>query len=257
LAALGLTEIKVIKRPSAAIIANGEELLRPGQQLVEAKIFCGNSSALAAQVSRCGGLPHIISIARDSLTALRRQIQRGLQFDIIITIGGSALGDRDLVKEVMAEMGKVVFTQLEMTPGKSTAFGLLRKEGENGQVQIPHFALSGSPTAAMLSFEALVRPAILKMQSLNPYPELVTGQAAQSFSNPGGKMRLAWVSLQAQKGLLIVRPAEGRGVLQSIAAANGIAVIPPGIQKVQAGDCIQMMLLDWFNQGRGCSEGVR
>jgi molybdopterin molybdotransferase len=247
LASLGLSEIKVIRRPVIAIIATGNELAKPGRPLAESQIYCGDSSALAAQVTRYGGLPKILSIARDNPAAVRQHLRRGLQSDLIVTTGGSSMGDRDLVKEIMAEMGRFIFTQVEMTPGKSTAFAMLRKEGARGLEPVPHFALSGNPAAAMLSFEALVRPAILKMQGLNANLDFVTAQALQQFSNPGGKTRLVWASLQSKNGAFTAGPAGAgsRGVLLAIAAANGIAVIPPDTKQILAGETIKVIPLHW------------
>ncbi len=250
LSSAGLTEINVIRRPVVAILATGEELEQPGRLLAEAKIYCGNSTALAAQVKRCGGLPRILNIARDNLPSIRKQMRRGLQCDMLVTTGGSAGGDRDLVKEITAEMGTIIFDQVEMIPGKSSAFGLLCKETGNGQAEIPHWVLSGNPVAAMLSFEALVRPAVLKMRGMDFSLKTITAEAAETFSNAGSKTRLVWVSRQSQNGIIKVRPADVGvgGVLHSIAASDGIAIIPPGVNKVTAGERIEVSPLDWFSE---------
>jgi molybdopterin molybdotransferase len=247
LASLGLTEIQVVRRPRVAIIATGDELVQPGMPIAGAKIYCGNSSALAAQVVSYGGLPKIMNIARDSKAAIKRQIRRGFQHDIILTTGGSAMGDHDFIKEVMTELGNVIFSQIEVNPGKSSALAILNKESEGGQDAVLHFALSGNITAAMLGFEMLVRPALLKMRGLESKLPQVTAKAETPFYNQGGKTRLIWTYLRQQDCFWVARPAgdEGRGVLQSIAAANGIVVIAPQIRQIAPGESVQVIPLDW------------
>jgi molybdopterin molybdotransferase len=247
LASLGLTEIQVVRRPRVAIVATGDELVQPGLPIGEARIYCGNSPALAAQVVSYGGLPKIMNIARDSKAAIRRQIQRGLLCDIILTTGGSSMGDHDFVKEVMTEMGNIIFRQIEVNPGKSTAFAILNKGGEGDRDSILHIALSGNTTAAMLGFETLVRPALLKMRGLSTKLPQVTASAETSFYNQGAKTRLIWTCLRQQNGFWAARPAsdEGQGVLRSIAAANGIAVIAPQINQIAPGELVQVILLEW------------
>ena len=157
------------------------------------------------------------------------------------------MGDHDFIKEVMAELGKIIFAQIEVNPGKSTAFAILNKEREGGRDSVLHFALSGNTTAAMLGFETLVRPALLKMRGLaNKLPQ-VTAKAEKSFYNQGGKTRLVWTSLHQLDGFWAGRPAsdEGQGVLQSIAFANGIAVIAPEIRQIEVGESVQVIPLAW------------
>ena len=247
LASLGLTEIQVIRRPRVAIIATGDELVQPGLPIGEARIYGGNSPALAAQVASYGGLPKIMNIARDSKAAIRRQIQRSLQHDIILTTGGSSMGDHDFVKEVMAEMGNIIFGQIEVNPGKSTAFAILNKGGEGDRDSVLHFALSGNTTAAMLGFETLVRPALSKMRGLSTQLPQVTARAETAFYNQGAKTRLIWTRLHQQDSFWAARPAsdEGQGVLKSIAVANGIAVIAPQINQIAPGESVQVIPLEW------------
>jgi molybdopterin molybdotransferase len=247
LASTGMKEVAVIRRPEVAIIATGEELVTPGHKLSAAKIYCGNASALAAQVVLCGGIARVLSIARDNMPDLKRHILKGLQYDLIVTIGGSSMGDRDLVKEQMADMGRLIFNQLDINPGKSSALALLRSDREGREV--PQFALSGNPSAAMLSFEMLVRPAILKMQGCDWNMKSPVVKAGEAFINNGPRTRLVWVNLiQKENDIYAVKvDLPGSGLLPTIAQARGIAILPAG-SRVSTGEIISLYPLKWYSQ---------
>lgn len=149
-ASLGITRLNVIRRPVVAIISTGEELTNPGTPLRKAKIYSGNAISIAAQVKRYGGVPQIMGIARDNRDSLIRKISNSANADMVITTGGVAGGDRDIVVDTLGSLGKVLFHGLRMTPGKSTAFALLELKDKSGRVrEVPHFALSGNPSATM------------------------------------------------------------------------------------------------------------
>jgi molybdopterin molybdotransferase len=249
LAALGLTRIKVIRRPVAAIIATGEELIAPGKPPADAKIYAGSSFALASQVLRCGAVPKIVGIARDNRLALITKIHRGMKADLVITTGGVSMGDRDLVKEILSEFGEVFYEGIKMAPGKSCAFALLNSTKSGGNLKrVPHFALAGNPTASMIGFEALVRPAIRKMMGYsNPGPDTVEAIVKSRIKSRPGATRFIWVSVEKRNGVCYASPTsdDPRGMLVSLIPADGIAVIGENTLHVEKGDKLPVILLDW------------
>jgi len=249
LSSQGYTKAKVIHRPVVAIIATGEELAMPGRTLSSPQVFNGNSFSLAAQVLRCGGLPKILGIARDTKSSLLSKIRRGIQADILIISGGVSMGDYDLVKKVMAELGEIVFWQVRMNPGRPFAFALLHRTGIDGQVKkVPHLALTGNPTAGMVNFEVLVRPAILKMTGrINVAPKMIEAVSENPLDNKSGLRRYIWVKLERREGCYYAIAASllTKGVLPSIALADGLAVISEETSRVEKGDRLPVILLDW------------
>ncbi len=249
LAALGLTRIKVIRRPVVAIIATGEELTAPGKPLAAAKIYAGSSYALAAQVQRCGAIPQILGIARDTRLALIAKIRRGLKADLIVTTGGVSMGDRDLVKEILSEFGEIFYEGIKMAPGKSCAFALLNDTKFDGSLkQVPHFALSGNPPASMIGFEVLVRPAIRKMMGYaDTGPDIVEAVMESRIKNSPGTKRFIWVSIEKRNSLCYASSTseDPRGMLVSLIPADGIAVIDENILRVEKGDKLSVILLHW------------
>ncbi len=245
LASLGRTGIRVIRRPAAAIIPTGEELVNPGKPLSGAQIYSSVSLAIAAQVRRCGGIPRIMTIARDNRRSLFARIRQGLKSDLIITCGGSSAGDFDLVNKAMSEMGEILFRKVNMAPGRTFSFGLLRK---NDNIGVPHFALAGNPSAGMINFEVMVRPAIIKMQGkTNIRPEIIEAVMEDPFRNKKRARCYLWADIRREgKGYSAsLQRNAGEGILPSIASANGLVIIPEERMEIKAGDRVEAALLDW------------
>ncbi len=241
LASLGQTHVRVVRRPVVAIIATGQELVNPGQRLAGPQIYVGNSSAIASQVLKCGGIPRILGIARDNKPSIVAKIRRASGADLIITTGGVSRGDRDLVKGVLATMGKIIFRQVGMTPGEHSAFALV-------EPHIPHFALSGNPPASLVAFEVLVRPAILKSLGRKDLsPPLIEAILAEPLRNDKALQRFVWVTLEEHQGSCYARTAgsQVKGVLNSIALAQGLAILPETLAGAEKGATIQVLPLNW------------
>jgi molybdopterin molybdotransferase len=252
LASTGRTDIRVIRRPVAAIIPTGKELVNPGEPLSAAGIYSSHSLAIAAQVKRCGGIPRLLAIAGDNKRSLFARVRQGLKADLLITCGGSSAGDFDLVNVAMAEMGEVVFQGVNMAPGRTFSFGRLRKAGlRNEGSHIPHFALAGNPSAGMVNFEVLARPAILKMQGrARTSPEMIEAVIEESFKNKKQARCYLWSEIRKEGDIFFARVnrTPGGGILPSIASANGLAVIPEDKAGTNSGDKVQAILLDWKQQ---------
>ena len=248
LASMGKSRIMVFRKPTVAIIATGDELVRPGGRLTRGKIYSGNSVAVAALVRHYGGVPKILGIARDKETALAAKIQKGLTADAIITIGGVSKGDFDLVRLVVAKIGEVVFPGIRMMPGTATAFGILRRLSADGmQKAIPVFSLPGPPAACLINFEILVRPALLRMLGFktvaHPSVEAIALDAVRHKRPVAFAM---FTSLQTLDGECQVKfdITEEKSMQACLAAANSLTIVPEGAA-VKAGNKIQVLPLDW------------
>ena len=105
LASSARTSVPVIRRPRVAILSTGDELLMPGEPLAPGRIFDSNGPALAAAVREAGATPITLPIARDDPATLREQLEQGLRADALVTSAGVSTGDRDLVREVLRDLG--------------------------------------------------------------------------------------------------------------------------------------------------------
>jgi len=156
MAALGFAQVEVYRRPVVAIVSTGDELVGITETPGPGKIRNSNSYSLAAQVLAAGGIPRILGIASDNEASTRALLTRASEFDLLVTTGGVSMGDFDVVRNVLEEIGKMEFWKVAMRPGAPQTYGTI--DGT------PFFGLPGNPTSTMVGFELFVRPAIRKMR---------------------------------------------------------------------------------------------
>jgi len=249
LASLGCSSAKVIRRPVVAILATGDEVVDITQPLPEGKIYNSNSYSLAALVLRCGGMPQILGIASDVEDSLVARLHLGLDADMLITSGGVSLGDYDIVRDVLAKEGEIIFWRVRQKPGKPLAFGMIKALGEGGGVRkIPLFGLAGNPVSAMINFELFARPAMLKMMGRkNLAKPVIEAVIEEPIENSDGRRIFARAVVEKRGGRYFARLTgpQGSGVLTSMALANGLVIVPEDKPGVKKGDSVQVMMLDW------------
>ena len=249
LASLGRTTVRVIRRPTVAILATGDELVDINQPLPAGKIYNSNTYSLAALVRRYGGIPKILGIALDSEHSVVARLCQGLDADMLITTGGVSAGDYDVVKDVLAKQGEISFWTVRMKPGKPLAFGTIKGVSKAGIARnIPHLGLPGNPVSSMVTFELFVRPAILKMMGKkNLTKPTIEAVVENSVVNRDRRRIFARVIVEKRRGQYFARLTgpQGSGILTSMTLANGLMVIPENKTEVVAGDIVQVMMLDW------------
>ncbi len=240
LASFGFTEVKVFRRPKVAILSTGDELVEPGETPGPGQIINSNAYSLAAAVKEAGGEPLLLGIARDNRESLRDKLTAGLQADVLITSAGVSMGDRDLVCEMLAEAGvEQLFWKVNIKPGRPTAFGI--KDNK------PVFSLPGNPVSTMITFEEFVRPALLKMQGhqkvIKPY---VKARLKEKTKKKPGRVQFLRVSITENGDRLIATSSgdQNTGILRTMLHANGIAVLPAERSNIDAGEEVDIHLLD-------------
>ena len=245
LASLGLENVTVVRRPVVAILATGDELLEAGDDYSEGKIYDSNSYSVAAGVLRYGGIPKLLGIARDNLDSMNAKLKEGLDSDMLITSAGVSKGDYDMVKDVLAQHGKIDFWSVRMRPAKPLAFGVLRTD-EGGEV--PHLGLPGNPVSAMVAFEQFARPAIHKMmgKSVVRKPR-ITAVLDEPIYNTDGRRVYARAIISKRNGAYHARLTgnQSSNLLTSMASANGLAVCPEDLPMKKAGEVVEVLMLDW------------
>ena len=153
LAAAGLETVRCARRPRVAVLATGSELRRPGERLGPGQIYESNTVMLAAQLRRAGAEPEVHAAVADDADATRAALERGLEADLLLTSGGVSVGEHDLVRGLLAEIGVVeVFWRVAVKPGKPVAFST------RGATLV--FGLPGNPVSSFVGFELFVRPAV-------------------------------------------------------------------------------------------------
>jgi molybdopterin molybdotransferase len=246
LAAMGIPEVSVIRRPIVAILSTGDELVPIDRPLTSGKIHDANSYSVAALTSRYGGIARIVGIGRDSTQLLNQMLDGALDCDLLITSGGVSFGDYDMVKDVLAARGKMDLWTICMKPGKPSAFGIIRRG--NNKSEIPHLGLPGNPVSSMVSFEQFARPIILKMlgQEVLEKPS-VWAMLEDRITNNDMRRIYARVQVRRAPSGLKARLTgpQGSAILTSMAKANGLAIVPESCPVANPGDVVEVQMLDW------------
>ncbi len=252
LASLGRSVVRVIRRPTVAILATGDELVDINQPLPAGKIYNSNTYSLAALVRRYGGIPKLLGIALDSEESVVAGLRQGLDADMLITTGGVSVGDYDVVKDVLAKQGEIDFWTVRMKPGKPLAFGMIRgRDPAGGVYNIPHLGLPGNPVSSMITFELFVRPAVLKMMGKkNLTKPTVEAVIEEPMVNNDERRIFARAVVEKRNGQYFARLTgpQGSGILTSMTLANGLVIVPEDKPGVKKGDTVQVMMLDWSEE---------
>ena len=245
LASLGDSKVKVIRRPVVAILATGDELLEPGDEHSPGRIYDSNSYSVAAGVQRYGGTPKMLGIARDNLESMNAKLREGLESDILITSAGVSKGDYDMVKDVLARQGKIDFWSVRMKPAKPLAFGVLASP--DGR-QVPHLGLPGNPVSALVAFEQFGRAAIHKMLGKTDFHKpSIKAVLDEPIYNTDGRRVYARAIVTKRNGAYHARLTghQSSNILTSMARANGLAICPEDQPKKDAGEMVEVQMLDW------------
>ncbi len=247
IASLGRAAIRVFRRPVVAIISTGDELLEPGEEHQPGKIYNSNAYSVAAMITRYGGVPKIMGIARDTVESLEAALEDALEIaDLVVTSAGVSKGDYDVVKDVLSAKGEIALWSVRMRPAKPLAFGVLkRKDG----TKIPHLGLPGNPVSAMVAFEQFGRPALrLMMGKVMAEKPSIEAVMDDTIHNHDGRRVYARVhAYRNAEGVYHAKLAgnQSSGVLTSMAHANGLAICPDDIAMIGVGEIARVELLDW------------
>jgi len=199
LASQGLGDLTVGGEVNAAILSTGDELVKPGEKLDPGQIYESNSALLGALLHRCGAAVNFLEHCRDERESLRKAIKRGMKNHILIISGGVSVGEHDLVKDILREVGaEIEIWRVAIKPGKPFLFGSFSGSPQDESVRPADkmpvlrscfiFGLPGNPVSAFVTFLQFVRPAILKMlgaTNLN-LPE-VPAKLAVDITNEGDR----------------------------------------------------------------------
>ena len=240
LASLGRSFVSVYQRPTVAVLATGNELVDIDENPSPWKIINSNSYSAAAQVMDCGALAMQLGIARDEREDLLAKFQAATRADVIISSGGVSVGDYDLVKDIMKEVGnQMQFWQVAMRPGKPLAFGAIGN--------VPIFGLPGNPVSSMISFEQFVRPALLKMMGhKNIFRKAVKAVLKEDLKKRKELTHFirSFVEFDDGRYTASTTGEQGSGILKSMVRANGLIVMPEDAEIIKAGSLVTVQLID-------------
>jgi putative molybdopterin biosynthesis protein len=250
LAAVGLTEVEVHKRPIVAVLSTGAEIVDPGERLPPGRIYDINTHTLSAAVEECGGTPINFGVIPDEIDHLETMIQKALNSaDVVMTSGGVSVGPKDIVPKVLAALDApgVIVHGVAMKPGKPTTIAVV-----NGK---PVFSLPGHPTSALLAFHMFARPTISRMGGRvgEPFAVLKALAATRMFPAKGRRTFIMVKLAKDGSGSLLASPVPLglSGAITTLTKAEGFIEIREERQFIDVGDEIAVYL---FNSKRHVSQ---
>lgn len=242
LAAVGITRIRVYKRPIVSIISTGDEIVPAGSPVGPGKVRDINSYNLAGLITLSGGIAAKKGIFRDIYDEIREVLKESVsESDMVIITGGSSVGARDLTEEVINSLGSpgVLFHGVNLKPGKPTIGAVI--DG------VPVLGLPGHPAAVSICFELFAAPLItlLSGERKKRLPEriMVKARLTRNISSTQGREEHVRVRLEEKKGELWATPVLGKsGLIRTLLFSDGKIVIPSHLRGIEAGEEVEVIL---------------
>jgi molybdopterin molybdotransferase len=236
LASVGSSRVAVFERPQVAILATGDEIVEVDQTPLDYQIRNSNAHALAVQVARAGGRPHVLPVARDFYDATRELVEQGLRFDLLLLSGGVSAGKYDIVERVLTDLGaEFYFDRVLIMPGQPLVFGKVRDKF--------FFGLPGNPASAMVTFEIFARAAVelLGGEKESRLP-LLAARLKRDFKQKTGLTRFLPARVSADGSEVEAVSWQGSGDVPAVARANAFLVTQPEQETWAVGDWIRVLL---------------
>ncbi len=233
LAAIGRSMVVVYSKPLVGIIPTGNEIVPLGSGLGPGQVFDINSYTLSAVVESNGGTAKGFGIVSDTIDELSEVLKEGAECDMLVFSGGSSVGERDVMLDVLERMGEVIFHGIAVKPGKPTLFGTVGKQ--------LIFGMPGYPTACLSNAYILLRPVLRRMARLpdNPPASVRARMAKRVVSTTG---RTQFLTVRIVDG--VAHPAfKESGAITSMAFADGYVVIPADVDLLEKDEEVEVYLL--------------
>jgi molybdopterin molybdotransferase len=244
LASLAQAEVPVMRRLRVAFFSTGNELRSIGQPLDPGCVYDSNRYTLWGMLQRLGVELLDLGVVRDDPDALEAAFRMAARnADVVITSGGVSVGEADYTKQVMAQLGEVLFWRIAMRPGRPMAIGRIESDGHTAVL----FGLPGNPVAVMVTFYALVRDALLTMSGAAPatLPLLRAVSPVPIRKKPGRTEYQRGEVTYGPQGLEVrLVGAQGSGILRSMSQANGLVVLHHEQANVAAGEMVDVLMFN-------------
>jgi len=232
LAAVGISQVAVYGRPRIAILSTGNEIVEPGQPLQPGQIYDINRFTLASVIDAHGGVAVPYPTVPDTHEDLTAAVNDTAGDDVLVFSGGSSVGERDLILDVIGRMGEVIFHGIAVKPGKPTALGRI---GNRLVLGMP-----GNPTSCLSNAYLLLVPMLRRMARLPEFrPLIVRVPLARRVVSTTGRHQFYTVRIEQGQAV----PAfKGSGDITSMSQADGYFEIPAHTDIVEAGEMVDVKL---------------
>jgi molybdopterin molybdotransferase len=228
---LGITAVRVVRRPRAAVVATGEEIVPPDIRPGPGQVRDINSYTMECLLEGAGAMPELHGIVPDSTEGLREALKRALgEADLVVISGGSSVGTRDVTLAVLESLGEVLFQGLRMKPGKPTI--LARVDGK------PVVGCPGHPVSAFVVGAKVIVPLVERLLGVvNPLRRpWIQVTLAGSVPSAKGRREFVRVRLVGEEGQFRAVPIIAESaVISSLALAHGLIEVPEEVEGLEAG----------------------
>jgi molybdenum cofactor synthesis domain-containing protein len=232
LAALGIADVEVYARPRVAILSTGNEIVDPGRPLQPGQIYDINQFTLSAVIAAHSGIPIVKPTAPDSVPELLAAVQACTSEDVLVFSGGSSVGERDLIMDVLQRSGEVLFHGIAVKPGKPTVFGRIGTQ--------PVLGMPGYPTSCLSNAYLLLVPLLRRMARLAEYrPQSIRVPVSRRIVSTTGRHQ--FYTVRIENGTAV--PAfKASGDITSMSQADGYIEIPAQTDIVESGEVVEVKL---------------
>jgi len=232
LAAIGRDRVTVFAKPRVAVLSTGDEVVPPGKPIRPGQVYDINSNTMASVVRENGGEPLLLGRVADRMETLRAAVRKAIAADLVVFSGGSSVGEKDMIIDVLRSMGDLLFHGIAVKPGKPTVLGRVRGKAVLG--------MPGYPTSCLSNCYLLLVPMLRKMARLPPPLErVVEAPMAKRLVSVIGRVEFHTVRLE--DGLAVPAYKES-GAITSMAHADGYIEIPANVDLVEKGETVRVVL---------------
>jgi molybdopterin molybdotransferase len=247
IASLGYKNFDVFRKPKAAVVTTGNELTKPGRDLMPGMIYDSNSFAMDAAL-RAEGIEDVLLLhAKEDFASTKNMMIRALSFsDVVISTGGVSVGEFDYVKTALEALGvKTELWRIAIKPGKPVYFGVLEDSRRKRHKYV--FGLPGNPVSALVTYQQFVVPALKKLRGLTDYAEemWLPARLAKAVKKKPGRLEFVRGIVSSRDGELHVEPTSGQDshMLGGLASANALIYFPKDDSELAAGSTVRVKLL--------------
>lgn len=241
LAATGIGSVVAHPRPRVVIVTIGDELVEAGRKLQPGVVADSNGVMLSALVQQAGAVAYRVGPLADDPELLRDVLADQLvRADLVIVAGGVSASAYETTQEVAGQLGEMAIHRVAMSPGAAQGFGHL------GEDRIPMLTLPGHPASAFVAFEVFVRPVILRMAGAPRLDkDIVRAQVQTGLRSLAGRRQfIPSVRSVGADGVMRVHPLHSEHITAELAQADCLLVVPELVEELQAGDFVDVLLLD-------------
>ncbi|MDR2624398.1 MAG: molybdopterin molybdotransferase MoeA [Methanobrevibacter sp.] len=232
IASSGHDKVKVYKKPKIKLITTGNELVKPSKRIKKAQIINSNRYTISAMIKSVGGLVEV-EHCKDTKDEVKIAILKASnEYDMILTTGGTAISEGDVVVDVVKLIGEVLIHGVAIRPGKPFGFGKLENT--------PIFMLSGNPSAAISQFDIFVRKYIFEIQGLEYNPPILRRESKVKIPSTLG--RTDYIKVSSDDEYVNYSLNKGSGIIHSMVAGNGYLIIDENNEGIKKGDVANVIL---------------